>query len=492
MSRQTELAKNTAILTFGKICTQFISFFLLPLYTAVLATEDYGTFDLMVTYATLFLPLVNWQFDQGIFRFMLEVRDSKKGQSKLFSTTLIASTIQAGIYVILLGTLTAVFNPANQFALVFGDFRFELSIQPLHGIFLILYVVLSVYTALLLQFIRGLGKNGVYAMASFISATSTVVFNVIALVILKMGVLGLFVSTLAAQLVTIIFMIAVIRPWTFFSPGLYDKKVFRMVKKYSVPLIPNNLAWWVVNASDRVIVSQVLDLSFNGLYTVANKFPGVFISFYNIFNLSWTETISLHFNDKDRDSFLSETITTMFKLFSGACLGIVAIMPFLFPVMVDQKYNDAYPQILILMYATLFRVIVGLYSCVYIATKETKKIAYTSIAAAVVNIAVHIALIGFIGLYAASVSTLVSFAAMAIIRYMDINRTIRMKIDRSILLSTTVIGIGLAVTYYLNNFWINLVMLALICVYAVAMNLSFIRSAFKTAGKLKNKLLKKK
>ena len=72
MSRKTELAKNTAILTVGKLCTQCISFFLLPLYTAILSTEEYGTFDLLVTYSTLLLPLVNWQLDQGLFRFMLD------------------------------------------------------------------------------------------------------------------------------------------------------------------------------------------------------------------------------------------------------------------------------------------------------------------------------------------------------------------------------------------------------------------------------------
>ena len=74
MSREKELAKNTIILAFGKICTQSISFLMLPFYTAVLDTKDYGTFDLLVTYATLLLPLVNWQFDQGLFRFMLEKR----------------------------------------------------------------------------------------------------------------------------------------------------------------------------------------------------------------------------------------------------------------------------------------------------------------------------------------------------------------------------------------------------------------------------------
>ena len=80
MSRKTELAKNTAILTVGKLCTQCISFFLLPLYTAILSTEEYGTFDLLVTYSTLLLPLVNWQLDQGLFRFMLDYRGNKEEQ----------------------------------------------------------------------------------------------------------------------------------------------------------------------------------------------------------------------------------------------------------------------------------------------------------------------------------------------------------------------------------------------------------------------------
>lgn len=66
MSRSKELVKNTAILTIGKMCTQFVSFLLLPLYTALLSTEEYGIVDLFTTYIALILPLVCWQLDQGI------------------------------------------------------------------------------------------------------------------------------------------------------------------------------------------------------------------------------------------------------------------------------------------------------------------------------------------------------------------------------------------------------------------------------------------
>lgn len=320
---------------------------MLPLYTAVLDTTEYGTFDLLVTYGTLLLPLVNWQFDQGIFRFMLDCRGDRAEQTRLFSSVIVANTAQSVAYAILLAVIA----------------RF---LQIENSGFLLVYVILHVYTALFMQFARGLGKNGIYAVASFISASGTVLFNVVTLVVLKMGLRGLILATLAAQILTVLYLVAAIRPWQYFQIRQATKKTFSEVCRYSLPLIPNNLARWVVNVSDRTIVSYVLGVAVNGIYTVANKFSNVFIQFYNIFNLSWTESVSLHFQDEDRDEFLSEMITTMYKLFSCACLGIVACMPFIFPIMINERYADAYPQIIILMYAMLLRVIVGLYSCIYI------------------------------------------------------------------------------------------------------------------------------
>ena len=83
----------------------------------------------------------------------------------------------------------------------------------------------------------------------------------------------------------------------------------------------------------------------------------------------------------------------LFKLFAAACFGIVACMPFVFPILINEKYVAGYDQILILMYAMLFRVLVGLYSCIYVAQKNAKKIAYTSISAAIINITVNLILI---------------------------------------------------------------------------------------------------
>lgn len=457
MSRQKDLAKNTAILTVGKVCTQCISFFLLPLYTAILSAEDYGTFDLFVTYATLLLPLINWQLDQGLFRFMLDYRGNKDEQKKLFSTLLLSSTAQNIIYVILFIFIEPFLKIENAY-------------------FLLLYVVLQVYNALFLQFVRGLGYSIKYTIASFISASATTVLNVIALVFLRMGLQGLFVSTLTAQLLTLIYLVVSSRSWEYFSLKNARIGTFKKVGTYSIPLIPNNLAWWVVNASDRTIISHVLGTAANGIYSVANKFPNVFINFYNILNLSWTETVSLHYNDEDRDEFLTDTMTSLVKLFVAACLGIVACMPFVFPIMVNAKYNAAYNQILILMYAMLFRVLVGLYSCVYVAQKNAKKIAYTSISAAIINITVDLILINKIQVFAASLSTLVAFLSMFIVRYIDVNKTVHMRIKKPIAVGSVLLSVMLIGTYYCNNKVVQFVALCITAIYAVVTNMDLLKS----------------
>ena len=457
MSRQKDLAKNTAILTVGKVCTQCISFFLLPLYTAILSAEDYGTFDLFVTYATLLLPLINWQLDQGLFRFMLDYRGNKDEQKKLFSTLLLSSTAQNIIYVILFICIEPFLKIENAY-------------------FLLLYVVLQVYNALFLQFVRGLGYSIKYTIASFISASATTVLNVIALVFLRMGLQGLFVSTLTAQLLTLIYLVVSSRSWEYFSLKNARIGTFKKVGTYSIPLIPNNLAWWVVNASDRTIISHVLGTAANGIYSVANRFPNVFINFYNILNLSWTETVSLHYNDEDRDEFLTDTMTSLVKLFVAACLGIVACMPFVFPIMVNAKYNAAYNQILILMYAMLFRVLVGLYSCVYVAQKNAKKIAYTSISAAIINITVDLILINKIQVFAASLSTLVAFLSMFIVRYIDVNKTVHMRIKKPIAVGSVLLSVMLIGTYYCNNKVVQFVALCITAIYAVVTNMDLLKS----------------
>lgn len=445
------LAKNTAILTIGMICTQGLGFFLLPLYTSVLNTSEYGIYDLLITYGTLLLPIVGGQYEQGLFRFMLDCRNEKEKISQLFSTILAADLIHILFYVILLKLLNGIHR---------------IDYLP----FLMLYVCLQVIYTLMQQFVRGLGKSSVYAMANFLSAGMTIILNVALLVIIRIGLSGMFLSVLISYALAILYMCICVQPWQYFSLQKIKKDTLYSIRKYSLPLIPNNLSWWIVNVSDRTIITYFLGLNFTGIYTVANKFSNVFITVYNVFNVSWTETVALYYENDDRDIFLSEMITVMYRLFSSMCFCIVACMPFVFPLLVNRSYHAGYDQILILMYAMLLRVVVGLYSCIYVAMKDSRKIAATSAMAAGINILVNVVLIGKIGIYAASISTFIAFGAMAIIRYLDINKNMAVHIERKTLQLSILIAVVMALIYYTKNFYLNIVMLILSIMYAFVMN----------------------
>ena len=80
MSKEKTLVKNTFIISIGKICTQLITFFLLPVYTAYLSTEQYGIVDLLNTLVSFLLPIITLQLEQGAFRLLIDFRKDKENK----------------------------------------------------------------------------------------------------------------------------------------------------------------------------------------------------------------------------------------------------------------------------------------------------------------------------------------------------------------------------------------------------------------------------
>ena len=52
----------------------------------------------------------------------------------------------------------------------------------------------------------------------------------------------------------------------------------------------------------------ILGTAANGILAVTHKFPAIFMTFFNIFQLAWHETGAIHYFDEDRDVFFSQTI----------------------------------------------------------------------------------------------------------------------------------------------------------------------------------------
>lgn len=466
MNKKKELAKNTLIILLGKICTQFISFFLLPLYTTVLISSEFGLVDLVTTYIGLLVPIVTLQLESALFRYLVDSRDSEFEKKNIISNVFISVFIQVSICLVVYFTV-----------LSFIDISYKYYICGM--------VIATVFSNLLLQASRGLGDNIGYSIGSVVAGGLTIVFNVIFLLLFKWGPVGMFTSTILANLACGIFIFIRLKLNKYIDYKYLNKDSISRLLKYSIPLIPNGIIWWIINVSDRTIITVFLGSSANGIYAIANKFSGLFISVYNIFNISWTESASLNINSEDRDEFFSSTISSMFKLFSAICLGIIVIMPFIFPIMINTQYSVAYNYIPILMISTLLNVFVGLVSVIYVAKKLTKEIARTSFWSGIINIISNLIMIRYIGLYAASISTLLSFFIMAIYRYIDVQKHVKIKIDKTMLINMILVFTISIYLYYKNNIILNIVNLLIMIIYSYYNNKEFIINSIEI---LRNKM----
>ncbi len=469
MSREKNLAKNTIIITIGKICTQLITFFLLPLYTGILSTEEYGAVDLLNTLVSLLLPIVTFQVEQAVFRELIEVRGKNDKESRIISSAVITVIFQCIVYLVIFALISPFINNHYKF-------------------FLATNVVANIFLSLLLQIARGFGDNKKYAFASFISALSTIIFNVLFLVVIKLGANGMLLGTMLGQIVATIYLFISLKLYKYLKVKDYKKEVIKSLWKYSLPLIPNAISWWVFNASDRVIASAFLGVDQNGILAASLKFSAVFITFYNIFNMSWTESISIAIKDDDVNDYFNRMLNIVLRLFTAMGVGMIACMPFVFPIMINEKFSAGYGLIPISIVGSLFNVIVGLISVIYVAEKNTKAIASTSIVSAVINIIVHLVLIKFIGLYAAVISTFVAFFVMSIYRLMDASkRYFKIKIDMKFIIQSLIALIFVFVSYYINNIYLNVFVVLFAVLFAIYIN----KDSFDIIFKLFTKKLKR-
>lgn len=452
MSREKKLVKSTIIITIGKVCTQLITFLLLPLYTGVLSTEEYGIVDLLNILVVLLMPVISLQIEQAVFRELIEVRNDNDKKSELISSTVFTVILQCIIFFIL-------FIIVSPF--IKNDYK----------IFLMTNVLANIFLSLLLQIVRGLGDNKAYSIGSFVSGISTVVLNVIFLAFVKLGATGMLLGTCLGQIFASVYLIISLKLYKFIKLKYFNKLTVKGLLKYSIPLIPNAISWWIFNASDKVIVSAILGVEQNGILSASLKFSSVYITFYNILNMSWTESIASSINDSDINEYFNHTFDIIMRLFTSLAVGMIACMPFVYPIMINQKFSSGYDLVPISLLGSLFNVMVGLISVVYIAKKNTKAVANISVISAIINVTVHLVLIRWTGLYAAVISTFVAFFIMTIYRIIDVSKKyFKINFNLKFCIISFISFVFVFVCYYINNFYLSIIGITIAIAFALYAN----------------------
>lgn len=459
MTEEKRLIHNTMIVSFGKICTRLITFLLLPLYTACLSASEYGSVDLVGTVTGLLSPVVTLMLDQGLFRFLIDARDSWRAEKRLISSAAFFLAAQGALCAAVCLAVTTALGTPYRYCLL--------------GC-----VLTNCLTGVVLQIARGFGSSASCACGSFLSAVMSTALNVVLVACLGMGARGMLLSTISGRIVCVVYVCRAEKIPRFLSPKSFDRGLLREMLRYSLPLIPNQLSWWAVNASDRLIILHFLGIGANGVYSIANKFSGAVAAMFGVFSLSWTESASLSYRTDDRDAFFSRIYDALLRVFGCATLLVTAAMPLVFPHLINGRYAEAFPQIPILMAGTFFNILVSFLGSVYIAAKRPSEVARTTGLAAMINISMHLLLICGAGLYAASLSTFIAWFSMYLLRRKDTGRYVRIRSGRKTCITLGGLAAVTLAVYDSGSRILTPMIFLLNLLCAVRLNRGLIRSVF--------------
>lgn len=470
MSRQGKLAKNTLILSIGTFLPKLASFITLPILTGYLTKEEYGTYDLITVLVSLLLPSATMQIQSAAFRFLIDCRDNEDKVKRIVSN------------------ITAFIIPTSLITLIILFFCIP-SQSVTVRMFICLYFLADILVNGARQVCRGLERNLDYSVSAIISAIGKMVFAVICVYILRTGLLGTVISLFMASFSSLIYLLIKAKLYRYIDIRLLNKGLLKEMIRYSWPMVPNSMSGWVMRVSDRVVVTAFMGLGANAVYSVANKIPSILNLAQNTFTMAWHENASVVSKDRDAGEYYSQMFRTMFNLMAGFFGILIAATPVLFKLLIRGEYDEAYNQMPIIFVGMFFFSMAAFLGGIYVAYKKTKSVGITTMLAAACNLLIDIGTIKWLGLYAASGSTLISCLFLFIYRIINVQKIIRVRYDIWHIVLVVILMIGEAVLCFFRIPVLDAINAVVgVCIF-VLLNRPFIKAVL---GKLKGMLRKGK
>lgn len=412
MNKYQKLLNNTIIFAIGTFGSKLLSFILVRLYTGCMTTAQYGTADLLYQAANVIYPIVTLSMADALIRFGI---DKAYDNKKIYTIAL--TTTAGGLAVLLL--FTPLINSLEAFR---G-----------YGLLLFVYCFFSSFKQLAASFVRARGLVKLFAIDGIFSTLIIVVSNLILLLKFDLGVTGYVCSIIISDALSLLGLIIISELYKFFDIKSLDKTLFKEIVKYSLPLVPTYILWWITSASDRYFVIAMVNSAENGIYSAAHKIPTLLLLVTTLFYQAWQMSAIENKDDSDLSGYYKQVYGAYSSLLFIAAAGLIMIAkPFTY-ILVDndpeKNFVFGYHYTPILIIAMIFQCLCQFLSSIYNVRKKSVNSMVTSIVAAVVNIVLDILLIPRLGAYGAGLATMTAYFACFMVRVFDTRSYVKFDIS---------------------------------------------------------------
>lgn len=424
-----QLAVNIGLFAVNAVATRLVTFLLVPLYTYFMSASEYGLTDMSLTVISLVTPLATLSVADAAVRFIVGNRVRGAEYTFVgFAVTLVS--------VVLVALLSLVLD--------FGVFG---GLGAYKGWFVLAYAS-SALLQLCGEIARGVGEVRLIPVCAGVSSLITCASAVALIGGLGMAVVGYFISVSVGPIVAVTVYLTVggmgrlalggARFVLGGGPGRIRKLCAPMLR-YSLPLIPNSLFWWIGTSINRFFITGMLGIAASGMFAAAGKLPNLLNTAYSVFQQAWQLSAFQESGKEGLGSFFSSVFRVLQASMTVLCASISFFAPWLAAIFLQGEFYSAWPMISVLLIANLMNVFNAFYGTVYTTTMHTSYIMRTTVVGAVACVALTPALIVPLSTYGACVASAVGNALVFAMRARDSRKYIRFEVGWRALAPTLVL-----------------------------------------------------
>lgn len=444
---QKRLIKSISIYSLLGILPTASRIVLLPIYLIYLSPRDFAIIGLNTTIIGAVSIFMSFGLDQAYSKFFFNYKRNQRVLNSYYSTIIISIFI---ISLILIAILLPFGTRIHQF--IFKDPNFIFF--PYGITALITAAIISINSVLLINYrnkheaTNFLYLAGGYFFVSTISEFIAIIgfnCNAAQIIIAKLVTTGIFSF--------IIWLLTVKKT------GLtFDFRFLKPSIKFSLPLIPYTIFYFIYTGYDRIIIENKLTLNLLAVYNCAFAIAAVSeIAFLSIGNAVSPEIYECY---KNGPKLFENRISKIYRSYGLAILGTAGILCFFTPIailgLLKENYIEAIQLVPILLVSFNLRYLLSIYTDVLFFFNKTSRLPYLNAFAGVITIIMNLILLPVYGIIGAAISTLITRFGQVLLAYLLSKNfiTFRINLDyiTTLFISSSLIMLILPLCNYLFQF----------------------------------------
>ena len=401
--------RGSMLYTLGNFLPRVGAFLMLPVYTANLDAADFGVFSLMLSLSGLLAIVYRLGLDGALMRFHFDVRERQRPALYL---TLTAATLLAGVVITLLLGVAA----GPLFERLFAGISF----WPIGAITLLLTFLMA-FQYVPASFFRATEQPGRFVALTagiFVLGVAGTLFFLFGL---RLGAAGALLGQVMGALGIIIVTVAVLLR---LRPTGIDADLLRRSLRFGLPLVPHALSAWVLNLSDRFLISLVIGLSAVqaqtaiGIYSFGYQLGQVVSLVALSFNAAWVPYFYAHGERPEGPAVLRDMTSVATGALAVLAVGMAAIAPEATTLLASGRWGSAADEAatvvpLVALASLAYGVYFMVVSAVFLV-RRTRLLPLLTLSAGLANVAANLLLIPRYGILGAAVATLIGYAVLTV------------------------------------------------------------------------------